>query len=161
MFEDIVLLSANLIKPTIDTTCNVNGICCNIYYKRNIDSFTQITGRGDFNTNDSSYLTQPDFYKKPLLIDTPVKVGYKGSGKNNSKGAESVDSITEEKSYIITYDKQYGIDWKSMMKIEVFYNRAKTQPDVVYQTSEVKEMPLPNNKTIHSGLIHVYLVPMM
>lgn len=166
MFLDVVQISANMIKPSIDASCRMNGIQCNIYYKQFIEGVTQITGRGEIGTNENSFYNLPDFYKKPLLISEQTKVGYKGASKrNNPKGIESIDgeSTTKEspQTHIVTYEKQYGIEWKPMMKIEVFYNRHSTYPDVVYQTSEIKEVPLPNSKTIHSGLIHVYLIPFM
>lgn len=162
MFQDVVQLSANLIKPSIDASCAVNGIECNLYYKRNIEDFTQVTGRGSLGTNDSSYYLEPDFKKVTLLIAEQTKVGYKGANKNNNtKGIETVDTLAETQSYIISYDKQHNIDWKSLMKVEVFYIKGKKYPDAVYQTSKVLEMPLTNNSTIHSGLLHIYLVPMM
>ena len=164
MFNDTVLISSQLIKPAIDASCKVNGLLCNIYYKRQIENVTQITGRGSYGTNEGSFYHLPDFCKKPLLLSDQTKVGYKGSkGKNNPKGIETLDSVSENpaQTHIITYDKQYGIEWKENMKIEVFYNRNSTYPSVTYQTTKVLEMALPNNSTIHSGLIHVYLVPFM
>lgn len=165
MFLDSVQISANLIKPSIDASCMINGLECNIYYKRQIEGVTQITGRGDIGTNEGSFNHLPDFYKKPLLIAEQTKVGYKGSSKRNPKGIESIDAESSTKespqTHIVTYEKQYNINWAPMMKIEIFYNRNSEYPDVVYQTSEVKEIPLPNSTTIHSGLIHVYLVPFM
>lgn len=163
MFQDIVQRSAKLIKPSIDVACKVNGIECNIYYKKSISTVTPITGRGDVGTNNLSYMELPDFYKKPLLIAEQTKVGYKGAKKSdNSIGAESIDTLnTDPQTYIISYDNQYGIDWKTLMKIELFYTKGKTYPDAVYQTTKVLEMPLTNKSTIHSGLLHIYLVPMM
>ena len=162
MFQDVVQLSATVIKPAIDASCKVNGIQCNVYYKQHLEGITQITGRGNIGTNVASYLSLPDFYKKPLLIANQTKKGYKGANKSdNAKGVETVDTLTEETSYIVTYEKQHGIEWEPLMKIELFYTKGKTYPDAVYQTTRVEEIPLTNKTTVHSGLIHVYLVPMM
>lgn len=165
MFNETVFISSQTIKPAIDASCKVNGFLCNLYYKRNIEGLTQITGRGNLGTNDGSFYDNPDFIKVPLLIAEQTKVGYKGaSKKSNPQGIQSIDTLPSAESpqmHIVTYEKQHCIDWQPMMKVEVFYTKNTDYPNAVYQTTEVKEMALPHNNFMHSGIIHVYLVPFM
>lgn len=165
MFNETVFISSQTIKPAIDASCKVNGLLCNLYYKRNIENVTQITGRGNLGTNEGSFYGTPDYYKVPLLIAEQTKVGYKGAGrKNNPKGIESIDTLPSAESpqmHIVTYENQHKIDWQPLMKVEVFYTKNSSSPNAVYQTTEIKEMPLPHNSSMHSGIIHVYLVPFM
>lgn len=164
MFFDSTRYSANTVKPSIDAAAKVNGFECNVYYKRTFENITQVTGRGDFGTNDKSYYYLPDFSKVLLLIENQTKAGFKGANKtDNPKAIETLDPMPDgvTNTSIVTYNNQYNIEWEPLMKIEVFYHKHQEFPDIVYQTTKVMEVPLANNGTIHSGLIRVYLAPMM
>lgn len=162
MFQNISGRMANLVKPTIDAMCRVNGLICNVYEKQPKETVTPITGRGEtLGSNNLAFTNLPKYPQVRLLIANPVRKGYKGANINNStSGTNTVDSITETMPYIETYQYQYGIDWKPMMKVEVFYTDLNF-PQVVYQTTEILEEPLAKKSIMHSGIIHVLLAPFM
>ena len=164
MLHDITYRMSLMVRPTIDASARMNGVRCRLYNKVTIPNVTQITGRGEVvGTNSLSFNKLPDFTDVYLLIYNPIKPGYKGApaSATSQPKTESVAAHTELKSYIETYEGQYGISWVRDMKVEVFYRDTATVPEVVYQVSEVQEVPLADNSSVHSGLIHVYLVPFM
>lgn len=155
----ITTAMSKMIPPVIDHMCHIQGLQVNLYKKRVIENVTPITGRGDtYGSNNVSYLQIPDWFKVKLLMDTPTKAGYAGKVSSTSE-VESLDQNTQQSSYFITYLGQYGIEWEEAMKAEVFYSQDSKVPEITYQVVKIMEVPLNDNKTMHSGIYHVYLVP--